>query len=562
MKPHDAAGGRRFGALAPATIGLAVVLAASALLVTVAGCGSSSAPNPSATSQAPQRGGSLTTSFQSEPQNLDPAVDWELTGTQVMQAIYQGLLRYKPVPGQAGTQLQPLIATTVPAPTNGGKTYIFHIRPGVDFQAPVSRPVTAADFKYSIERMMRMPLAPATYFYTGIVGATQYQAGRAAHIAGIKAVDPSTLEFDLLNPDPAFLNALTLNFCNVVPREWVAKWGNHGFARHPLGTGPFTFVNWTPGQNIVLQRSANYWEAGKPYLDGLKFAFSINPTTALLGLQRGQIDVLGDGLPPAEIPRMTADPKWKQQVYSEKEIAGVYLSMNVQFTPFDNLKVRQALSWAIDREKLCKLQSGQAVPLWQFLPEGMPGSEPGKQYYGYDPAKAKQLLAAAGFPNGFSTTFYANNVDPMPKLAQSIQNDLAAVGVKASLRLLDRNSFYAVQSTPHKMPLSITEWYMDFPDPSDFVVSLASKSNAVNGGMDNPFWWSPQLEQLLATSSGLPPTQRLAAYTQMQQIIMANAPYVTLYQPLITSMASKSVGGFYLSAVTPWYDLPSYWRIK
>ena len=546
--------------------GLLALLAALLLAGLGSACGSSgsagSSPGggPSAKG-SPQTGGTLTASFQSEPQNLDPAVDWELTGGPVLQCIYQGLLRYKPVSGEAGTQLEPCLATEVPQPTNGGKTYTFHIRQGVKFQAPVSRQVTAEDFKYSFERMMRAPLAPATYFYTGVVGAAAYQNGKAAHVAGFKVIDPQTLEIDLVQPDPAFLNAYTMNFGYVVPKEWVDKWGKQ-FARHPLGTGPFVFDHWTPGQEIVLKKNPDYWEPGRPYLDGVTFAFSLSSTTALLRLQRGQIDVLGDGLPPAQIPALQADPRWKDQIFSQKQIAGVYLAMNVQFTPFDNVKVRQALSWAIDRERLCKLQSGQAVPLWQFLPEGMPGSEPGKPYYGYDPAKAKQLLAEAGYPDGFSTTLYSHNVDPFPKLVQSIQNDLAMVGVKALIRVLDRNTYYAVQSTPHKMPMSMTEWYMDYPDPSDFVVPLAGKSNAVNGGMNNPFWWDAQIEKLLVSSSAMPQEQRDAAYTQMQQVIMENAPYVTLYQPVMMTMCSKTTGGFFLSPVAPWYQFAEYWKAQ
>jgi len=545
----------------------AVGLSASALGSLLAACGSSNVSATGATSAgqltgSPRVGGILTAAFESEPQNLDPAVDWELTGGPILETIYQGLLRYRPVPGQAGTQLEPCLATEVPSPTNGGKTYTFHIRDGVRFQAPVSRQVTAADFKYSFERMMKMPLAPATYFYMEVVGAQAYQSGKATHVEGFKVIDPSTLQIDLTQPDPAFLNALTMNFCYVVPREWVQKWGNRGFARHPLGTGPFVFDHWTPAQEIVVNKNPDYWEPGKPYLDGLKFLFSMTSTTALLRLERGDVDVLGDGVPPAQIPSLQVNPTWKSQVFSQPQIAGIYLSLNQQFKPFDNVQVRQALSWAINRERLCKLQSGEAEPLWQFLPQGMPGAEPGKRYYGYDPAKAKQLLAQAGFPNGFSTTLYCHNVDPFPKLAQSIQNDLAAVGVKASLRTLDRNTYYAVQSTPHKMPMSITEWYMDYPDPSDFVVALASKSNAINGGMNNSFWWDPEVEKLLVSSASLPTQERYAAYTKMQQIIMQNAPYVTLFQPVMTTMCSKATGGFFLSEVAPWYDFADYWRVQ
>ena len=155
------------------------------------------------------------------------------------------------------------MAVAMPVMSNGGKTYTIKLKPGILFQPPVSREVTADDFKYSFERMMRLPNAPGTYFYTNVVGATDYQAGKATHVAGYKALDKYTIQIDLEQPDLAFLNALTVDFCDPIPKEWVAKWGNRQVARHPLGTGPFMFESWTPGQEIVLARNPNYRDAAQ-----------------------------------------------------------------------------------------------------------------------------------------------------------------------------------------------------------------------------------------------------------------------------------------------------------
>ena len=546
----------------------ALLLLALLVPLALAGCGTStteSTQNPGGgQGSSPKRGGSLTITFQSEARTVDPAIAWDLTGTVAEQLTYQTLLRYKAASGVAGTALEPCVATEVPTTqngglTNGGKTYVFHIRQGVRFAPPVNRQVTAEDFKYSFERMMGLPQAPATYFYTEVVGATEFQAKKSKHISGVKVIDPGTLEIDLTQPDPAFLNALTMWFCDFVPKEWVQKWGNSQFGRHPLGTGPFMLENWTPGQQLLLKRNPNYWEPGKPYLDEFKFVFSVTPSTALLRLKQGDVDMLGDNIPPADVANVLASPQWKQSVQSQKMTANFYFYMNQQFKPFDNVKVRQALEWAIDRDKLVKLQSGQASTTWQFFPDGMPGHEPGKQYYGYDPAKAKQLLAEAGYPSGFSTTLYSFNVDPEPKIAQSVQNDLAAVGVKASLKLLDRDTFYTLAGTANKTPCGIQDWWMDFPDPSDWVIPLASKSNAVTGGVDSAFWWSPVIEKMLTDSRTMSGQARLQEYSKMQQYIMDQAPYVMLSQPTMTTMSSKNVGGFYLHPVY-WFDPVNYWR--
>jgi oligopeptide transport system substrate-binding protein len=279
---------------------LVVVLVAAAA---GAGCGSSggggtgTATNPSP-SGSPQYGGMLTIAFQTEPSSLDPAIAWELTGTTIEQSVFNTLLAYAPKPGMAGTELIPSLATEVPQPTNDGTTYVFHLRQGVMFHPPVSREMTADDVKYSFERMMKLPLAPATYFYIGVKGAEEFQAGKAKEITGVKVIDKYTVEFDLSAPDPAFLSAYTMWFGYVVAKEWVEKWGNRAVARHPLGTGPFIFDHWTPGREVVLKKNPDYWDKGKPYLDEIKFVFSVTPSTALLRLERGEIDVLGDNIPP------------------------------------------------------------------------------------------------------------------------------------------------------------------------------------------------------------------------------------------------------------------------
>jgi len=540
---------------------LAAAVAASLLLIVgLAACGSSSSSSSSGATSAstPKKGGVMVFAWDSEPQTIDPAIGWNLLDIQVIRDIFEGLYTYEPKPGEAGTKLIPNLAAAMPTITNGGKTYTIPIKHGVMFQAPVSREVTADDFKYSFERMMKLPTAPGTYFYTNIVGATAYQEGKAAHVSGYKVLNRYTIQIDLVKPDLAFLNSL-MEFCDVVPKEWVEKWGNKQFGRHPLGTGPFVFDHWTPGQEIVLKRNPNYRDAAHVWLDGIKYELSDNAQTAFLKLQRGEVDVLGNNVPPGDIAQVMSDPTWKHYVYQEPVIGTIYLFLNGQFPPLNNVKVRQAISWAINRDKLVKLVGGQAQPLYQVYPPGMPGYQPDKKWYGYDPAKAKQLLAEAGFPNGFKTTLYTDNVDPYPKIFQSIQNDLAAVGIKADLKITSNSTFFTLSSTAHTCPMGRELWYMDYPDPSDWIISLFTKSAAVTGGQDNAFWWSPVIEKMVAQAQAMTdPQARLALYDQMQAYIMSQAPYVTLYSPIMTTMCSKRVGGFYLHEVFT-YDPVHYW---
>jgi peptide/nickel transport system substrate-binding protein len=536
-----------------------ILLLAAGAVACGGGSGSTGDAGGATASAAHKAGGAISIAFQSEPVTLDPAISWDVAGWTVEDSVFNALYRYAPKPGAAGTELIPDLAADMPEISADGTTYTIKLRPDARFAPPVNRAVTAEDVKYSFERMMTEPRCPATYFYEGVEGASDAVNGKTRTISGVKVVDPQTIQFKLTSPDLSFLYALSMEFCDVVPKEWVAKWGKN-VNRHPLGTGPFYLTKWTTGREITLVKNPNYWNADKVYLDGVDFTFNLTPSNALLRLERGEVDILGDNIPPADVARVTNDPQWKPYVYSQPLIATTYLFMNMTKKPFDDLKVRQALSWAVDRDKLVKLQSGQAVSLYQIYPQNLPGSEPGKVYYGYDPAKAKALLAEAGYPDGFKSVIYTSNVDPMPKLVQSIQADLKAIGVDAEIKTMDRATYYNFSSDAAKTEMGTSDWFLDFPDPVDWIVPFFTEANAVQGGLNTSYYVDPWVEQATDEAQKMTDaTARLAKYTEIQQHIMEQAPYVTLYSPVMTTMCSKNVGGFYLHPVL-WFDPLMYWR--
>ena len=548
-----------------AILALALLLA---LVVGLAACGGSSSSSSSSSpgTGTPKSGGTLRVSFQGEPTGLDPAIAWEVESWSIERLTYQTFLTYADKPGTAGTQLVPDLATEVPSAANGGitqggKVYTFHLKPGIKFAPPISTPVTASDFKWSFQRMMKAPLAPATFFYTGIVGAQAYIDGKASSISGFKVVDPQTVQITLQKPDTSFLFAMTMPFTSVMSKAWVAKVGKQ-INRKPLGTGPYTITKWTPGQEITATKNpdfASQGAQGQQYVDNMDFTFAANPGTALLKLERGQADVLGDGIPPADYLRTTQSSQWSKYVVNAPQIMWFYTFMNVLEKPFDNVKVRQAINYAINTQKIQKLLAGQAASLNQIYPKGMPGHQDGKTYYTYDPAKAKQLLAAAGFPNGFTTTFYADNVDPMPKLAQSVQSDLAAIGITASLKIMDRATYWNFISLKKShAAIGFSDWYQDFPDPSDWIGPLFT--NPIDGGANSSFYENPQVTALYnASGSQLDPAKRLQMFEQMQDIIMQDAPTAPMYQAVFNGMHGADTGGFYVHPVWT-FNFQSYWK--
>jgi len=539
-----------------------VLVVALALAVAAAGCGTSGGGSTSATGSAgtPKQGGTLTVGNQGEPTGLDPAIAYENDSWDLENMLYNTFLKYAGAPGEAGSKLVPDLAEAMPTISADGKTYTFKLRQGVKFAPPVNREVTADDFKWSFERMMKLPKAPATFFYEGIVGAKDYENGKAADVSGFKVVDKYTVQIDLVKPDPRFLNIVSMPFMYVVPKEWVTKWGAH-FNRHPLGSGQYVMESWTAGQKMLLNKNPNYFDPSKVYADQWAFDFTPTPARQLLLLQRGQIDIMGNDVAPADLVRVSNDPKWKNNVASGPEIAFSYTFFNVKYKPFDNQTVRQAICYAINREKLVKLQSGAAAVLNQIYPAGMPGHEANATYYPYDPDKAKQLLAQAGYPNGFKTTYYCLNTDPWPKIAQSIINDLQAIGIKAGLKLMDEATYWTATSAPATgISIGFSDWYMDFPDPSDWIDPLFSKASTVTGGMNAGNWWDPQVEALSKQASTMPPSQaRIDLYTKIQQIIMEKAAVDPMTQMVGNHVFGPNVGGYYLHPV--WINnYIDYWK--
>lgn len=545
-----------------------VALALAVLLVLALGlaaCGgtSDSGGGTATTSGTPVKGGTLTVTFQGEPTELDPAIAWEIESWSIERLTYQTFLTYAGDPGEAGTTLVPDLATEVPSGENGGisadgKIYTFHLNKGIMFGQPVSREATAQDFKYSFERMMKEPLAPATFFYTGIVGAQDFMDGKAKEISGYKVVDDYTVEITLEAPDGAFLMAMSMPFTSVLPEEWVKQVGKD-IKRKPLGTGPYVITDWTPGQSISAEKNTNWTADTNQWVDTMEFVFSANPSTALLKLERGEVDVLGDSVPGPDYLRTSQDPTWGKFVVSDPQIAWYYVFMNVLEKPFDNVKVRQAVNYAINTEKIQKVLAGQGSALNQVYPDGMPGHQADQAFYTYDPEKAKALLAEAGLPDGFKTTFYAHNVDPFPKLAQSIQADLQAVGIDASIKQMSRDVYWDfIALKKSNAGIGLSDWYQDFPDPSDWIGPLFTQP--IDGGANSSFYENPEVNTLYKDSaSELDPTKRIDMFKQMQDIIMTDAPTAPLYQPLWNGMYGKTTGGYYIHPV--WiFTFQEYWK--
>ena len=496
-------------------------------------------------------GGTLIVATQADIGDLDPAISQNWAAYNLLQDVYNGLLGYKP----DSTELTPDIAAGWPVISKDGLTWTFTLRHGVMFHPPVSREVHASDFKYSWERMLNPKTAsPGVSFFMDIAGAQQFNAGKARDVSGIRVLGPYALQVQLLKPYVPFKYIMATVYAYVVPHEIVDKYPKD-FSHHAVGTGPFMLGQWIPGQKFVLVRNPHYFHPGLPYLDKVVFNVGVQPSVAVLQVQRGEIDVPSDEIVGLDYVRVNSNPQWRNRIFRVPTVATQYLFMDTLVKPFNNRLVRQAVAMAIDKPRIIKVATaGLGAPTQGILPPLMPCYSPNVRGYPYDPARAKKLLAQAGYPHGFSTTILADVVGLSQATSeQIIQHDLAQIGVTANIKTAVSSTYDTLVATPRAVDLGQNGWTLDYPDPSDFIDPILTSSSAVQGGANKAFYSNPTVDALAAQADQqFNQAQRCDLYHRAEQIIVNDAPWVPLYTPQHATVVSPRLTRFYMNPI--WYE--------
>jgi peptide/nickel transport system substrate-binding protein len=254
-----------------------------------------------APAQEAKQGGAMTVTYKDDVSTLDPAIGYDWQNWSMIKSLFNGLMDYAP----GTTDLIPDLAESYEL-SEDGLTYTFKLHEGVKFHN--GRELTAEDVKWSIERAVRPETqSPGQGFFGMIAGFDEVAAGEAEELSGIEVVDPHTIRFTLSRPDATFLHVMAINFSFAVPKEAVEEHGQD-FGKNPVGTGAYQMTDWTLGQRVVYERNPDYYRDGLPKLDQIVFEVGQEPLVALLRLQRGEVDILGDGIPPAKFLEVKDDP--------------------------------------------------------------------------------------------------------------------------------------------------------------------------------------------------------------------------------------------------------------
>ncbi len=496
-----------------------------------------------ALADAPKQGGAAVVTFNNDLTTLDPAIGYDWQNWSVIKSIFDGLMDYEP----GSTKLTPDLAESYTI-SDDGQTYSFKLRDGVKFHN--GRAVTSADVKYSLERAVSPATqSPGGGYFGAIKGYDELVAGKAKELAGVTTPDDKTVVIALTRPDATFLHLMAINFGFVVPKEEVEKYGAD-FGKHPVGTGGFKFVEWVPGQRLELVRFADNHRQGVPYLDKLTFEFGQDPTVNVLRVKKGEVDIVGDGIPPAQFNEIMNDASTKDLVAVGDQLHTGYVTLNVKIPPLDNVKVRQAINMAINKDRIVRIINNRGVAASQALPPAMPGYDTEQKGYAFDPEAAKKLLTEAGLPDGFTTELYAMNVDPNPRIAQAIQQDLAAIGIKAEIKSLAQAEVITAGGSAQGVPMIWSggmAWIADFPDPANFYYGILGCAGAVEGGWNWSKYCNDALDQRANQADTMVTAEQVSARAEAWKGIfndvLKDAPWAPIFNEKRFTFHSQRLGG-------------------
>jgi peptide/nickel transport system substrate-binding protein len=535
---------------------LLIALLAAVSAVALAACGggsSSSSSSPSSTSEAEgegesppaaegegNEGGTLKGAYTSFPDYMDPQISYTAEGWTAMRPVYVPLLTYKAASEAEGSEIIPGLAKELPKVTNGGKTYTLFLRPGLKYSN--GEPVKAGDFKYAVERCF-LTNSGGSPFYTDIVGAEKFAETKKGGIPGIKVNEKTgEIVIKLVSPRGTFNNELALMFVAPIPQSTPNE---DQSASPPPATGPYMITKSEPGRGWEYERNP-YWakdngkeiELPSGHVDKIEIEVQRNQSTQVNDVESGKLNWIFDP-PPTDRYQEVKEKFEGSQFTAEPTISTYYFWMNQTTEPFNNLKVREAVNYAVDPAALERIYTGQIVGTQQILPPGMPGYKK-FELFPHDVKKAKELIAESGVKDK-EVTVWTDSESPNNDAGTYYEGVLNEIGLKAELKILNPDNYFTVignTSTPN-LDTGFADWFQDYPHPNDFLFLLNGENiqstNNENFSQTNVKPLNEKVDKLATELLG---PQQETEYAELDEEFMkeaAWAPYGTRTLSLFVS---------------------------
>jgi len=450
------------------------------VLAMLAGCGSGE-------SSGSGEGGTLTGTYSAFPESLDPGLAFSLEGLTALQNVYLPLLTYAHANGAAGTKLIPALAKGLPRIDQGGRRYTLFLRPGLEYSD--GTPVKASDFRFVVERLFRINSVGST-FYTGIVGAEAFAKTKKGGIGGIETDDRSgKIVIHLTEPSGYFSYLLGLEYVALLPADTPDE---DQTAHPPPATGPYEITDVRPGRGWEYARNPVWAQANAEalpqlpggHVDKIVFKVQANTSTQVREVERGQVDWMKNPPPPDLYPDVKH--RFEGTQFREEPTIGVYYFwMNTRLPPFDDVRVRRAVNYAIDPAALERIYAGTIERTQQVLPSQMPGYRK-FELYPHDLAKAKELVARAD-PADRQVTVWTLNLAPAGEAGEYFQQVLEQLGFEVTLKKVSGSSYFTLVSNSNTPDLDTgwSNWLLDYPHPNDYFEPQLSGESIVPVGNNN-----------------------------------------------------------------------------
>lgn len=512
----------------------------------------------SATPVVPPSSGQVLNVPGGDPPTLDPHLSGDATSAEYVVEIFSGLVTF-----DRDLNLVPDLAESWEV-SDDGTVYTFFLRQNARFHN--GKPVRAQDFKWSIERAcdFRTRSTTADTYLGDIIGCKDKLRGRADEVAGVRVVDDYTLEVTIDEPRPYFLAKMTYPTAYVLDQENVER-GGRTWTDNPNGTGPFKLAEFRFGELVVLERNENYYREPMPKLERINFILSGG--SLMVQYEQGELDITPVGL--NDIERVT-DPTnpLNKELQIVDTIGIFYIGLNVNQPPFDDMKVRQAFNYALDRQRIIDVVYKETVPVaWGIIPPTMPNyTNPDLKPLEYDVEKARELITeskygdVSEFPDITLFTIGAGGATGriIEAVVASYEENL---GVQVEIQQTDWATFLSDLNRPDntdQMWGGQAGWIADYPDPHDFLDILFRCGSLQN----HTGYCNPDVDELLdQAATEEDPERRAALYRQVEQIVIDEAPWVPLFFGVDNWLVKPYVKGAYLPPmVIPRYQYYSVER--
>ena len=506
---------------------------------------------------SPVRGGTLMMWEEARVRMLDPHAAFDVVSGVLINMLFDSLYSY-----DQDMKLVPAIASALPLISADGRTLTVPIRRGVRFHN--GRLLTARDVVWSFERMLHPDLnSPGAPYYRAISGLSEFQARKTPHIAGLSAPDDQTFRIELTRPDQSFAYTLAMRFASPVAREEVERPGAD-MKRRPVGQGPFRLVTWDPGVRLVLERHRQYYVPERPYVDRVVFEEALKRDTAFMRFRNGEVDIVPRMSPADSMLMRTGGFKPYAAVGPQADIYAFFL--NVELAPFDNVHVRRAVAFAIDRERWARARNGSIRAAGQILPPKVMGHDaalPHLQHF--DLARAKDEMRAAGHPDGLDepVTLWTTDGSTGRQYGELLQADLAKIGIAVQLKAVSFPVYLEETGKPKTAQMVAGGWVMDFPDPSNLFNLVSSAARSEHDSMNRSFFSDPKLDALLDRAIvELDPRVRAALYREANDFVADAAPWAfhsnsqaaQAWQPYVKGYRPHPA--YWMAVRDVWLDLP------